>query len=87
MIAIWTVLKNNDTLSHLDISNNLSNLNNLTQSVTNDVMLHLSRAISGHRALKYLNLSKMGITDWSTCDFFASALGECKSLEILNLSA
>jgi hypothetical protein len=87
LIAIWTVVKNNDVLIHLDISNNLSNLNNLTQSVANDVMLHLSRSISAKSCIKSLNLSKMGITDWSTIDCFAKALGECFTLDTLDLTA
>ena len=86
MIALWTVLKNNDTLSHFDISNNMSHSSSLTQSVASDVMMHLSRALTGNISLKYLNLSKMGITDWSTCDFFATALESCSGLEHLDLS-
>ena len=87
LIALWTVVKNNEALTRFDISNNMSNLNSLTQSVINDVMLHLSRAITGHTTLKYLNLSRMNITDWSTCDYFANALGECSALETLDLTA
>jgi Ran GTPase-activating protein (RanGAP) involved in mRNA processing and transport len=87
LIAIWTVVKNNDTLISIDISNNISNLNNLTQSVANDVMLHLSRALSTQTSLKYLNLSRMGITDWCTTDCFANALGTCYTLDTLDLTA
>lgn len=86
LIAIWTVVKSNDVLTHLDISNNMSNLHNLTQSVVNDVMLHLSRSITSQNTLKYLNLSRSGITDWSTTDYIAKGLGQCFSLETLDLS-
>jgi hypothetical protein len=86
MIAIWTVLRSNDTLAGIDISNNLSRTYNLTQSIANDVMLHLSGAIAQNQTLKHLNLSKLGITDWCTLDYFAKSLSTCAVLESLDLS-
>jgi hypothetical protein len=86
MIAIWTVMKSNDTLFDLDISDNMSRTYNLTQSIANDVILHLSGALSQNRSLKSLNLSKLGITDWSTLDYFAKSLTSCALLETLDLS-
>ena len=86
LIALWTVIRNNEYITHFDISNNMPHTSTLTQSLSNDVMIHLSRAITGNATLKHLNLSKSGITDWSTCDLLCHALQTCSELEILDLS-
>lgn len=86
IIALWTVIKNNETILDFDISNNFTNSNSLSQSLANDVVMHLSGALKGNTTLKRLNLSKLSITDWSTCDYLAAALPFCVSLEFLDLS-
>jgi hypothetical protein len=58
----------------------------LTQSIANDVMLHLSGSIAQNQTLKSLTLSKLGITDWCTLDYFAKSLATCAVLENLDLS-
>ena len=85
MIALCIVLKSNDCINDLDISNNILSTSGLTQSISNDVMMHLSRSLDGNDSLKQLNLSKLGITDWSTCDSFAAALLKSAGLENLDL--
>jgi Ran GTPase-activating protein (RanGAP) involved in mRNA processing and transport len=87
LIALATVLQTNNYLLQLDISNNMMSSANLSQSLVNDVMTHLSMAIKVNYGLKVLNLSKLGIADFVMINMLGPAIQHNKNLETLNLSS
>ncbi|KAJ3320598.1 hypothetical protein HDV06_005116 [Boothiomyces sp. JEL0866] len=86
LIAITTVLQTNNYIQQLDISNNILSTGSLSQTLLNDVMTHLSIAITNNYGIKNLNISKMGITDYIMCNMLASAFQLNSNIETLNLS-
>ncbi|KAJ3090521.1 hypothetical protein HK102_003454 [Quaeritorhiza haematococci] len=53
LIALSTVLQSNDTLEAIDISDNSNHTSSLTQSLANDIMMHISRALKlNHNHIK-----------------------------------
>ncbi|KAJ3212140.1 hypothetical protein HDU67_004010 [Dinochytrium kinnereticum] len=86
LIAIFTVLQNNQTIEFLDISNNESHQSRLTQSLQNDLIMHLSRMLKINRTIKTINLSKFGITDWTMADCLSAAIKANIGIRNLDLS-
>ncbi|KAJ3411472.1 hypothetical protein HDV05_002161 [Chytridiales sp. JEL 0842] len=86
LIALSTVLQNNQFLEVLDISDNVSPRNRLSQSMENDIMMHISKMIRINDTLNELYLSKMGISDWTMCNLLSSAIRSNTTLKTLDLS-
>jgi hypothetical protein len=86
LIAVAIAMESNMTLTHLDISNNESNTSRLSQTLTNDVIIHIARMMRTTTMLQNLNLSKMGITDWACVNLIAPAIMATKTITSLNLS-
>lgn len=87
LIAVASVTGRSTSLLELDISNNNNNTNISTQSNANNVMMHFANAISVNTDLKSLNMSQMGITDWSVVDLLAEAIQINECLTHLDLSS
>ncbi|ORX87801.1 RNI-like protein [Anaeromyces robustus] len=87
IIALATVLRNNSTLNYIDFSDNFQNTHNLTQSVQNAVMLHISNMIKYNNNLCDLRMKKMCITDWAMVDFLEKTIKMNTTLKILDLSS
>ncbi|KAJ3330155.1 hypothetical protein HDU76_006307 [Blyttiomyces sp. JEL0837] len=86
LIAFATVLRNNECLEIFDLSNNVSHSNRLTQSLENDIMMHLSTMVKANRGIKILGLAKMGISDWVTVNYLAGAIMGNEGIHELDLS-
>ncbi|KAJ3224687.1 hypothetical protein HK099_008072 [Clydaea vesicula] len=86
IIALSTVLQNNSTMKSITLTDNRSNLSTLTQSLQNDVVMHLSRMLKLNTFLQEIGLAKLGITDWSTIDMLSKALKISNGLRVLDLS-
>jgi Ran GTPase-activating protein (RanGAP) involved in mRNA processing and transport len=79
------VLQSNQFLESLDLSDNLSPRNRLSQSLENDVMMHISKMVRLNDTLIELSLSKMGISDWVMVNLLSSAIGQNTCLRTLDL--
>ncbi len=86
LIAISTVLQSNSSIQQFDISNNVLSTASLSQSTQTDIMTHLSVAIKINSGIKVLDISKMGINDFTLINLLAPALESNKTIEVLNLS-
>jgi Ran GTPase-activating protein (RanGAP) involved in mRNA processing and transport len=86
LVALASVLNFSNVIRQLDLSDNVTHFNSLTQSLQTDIVNHLSKAIQISNSLKELNISKMAITDWNMLDCLAYAIRYCMSLEVLDLS-
>lgn len=86
LIAFATVMQSNTSLANLNISNNMNNSHCLTQSLQNDIMLHMGKMIKLSKPLTNLSLNRLGITDWSMTDFIAPALKLNTMISHLDLS-
>ncbi|TPX58155.1 hypothetical protein SpCBS45565_g08064 [Spizellomyces sp. 'palustris'] len=86
LVALATVLRNNTTLIRLDISNNHDYTTNLTQSLSNDVMMHMTRMLALNYTLREIALAKMGVTDWQVMEYWARALKTNLRIEMVDLS-
>ncbi|KAI9193398.1 uncharacterized protein BJ171DRAFT_430109 [Polychytrium aggregatum] len=84
-ISLFTVLQNNNTCSFLNISNNLCHSASLTQTVQNDIMIHMSKMLRLNHTISRLGLKKFGITDWAMVDTFANTIMNNSTLVILDL--
>jgi len=87
VIALATVLRNNTTLHYIDFSDNFQNTNNLTQSVQNAIMLHISDMIKYNCNVSDLRMKKMCITDWAMVDFLEKTIKLNTVLRVLDLSS
>ncbi|KAI8904032.1 hypothetical protein EDD86DRAFT_213758 [Gorgonomyces haynaldii] len=86
LIALGTVLQSNNSVDRLDISNNAVKHSALSQTLVSNVMTHWGRALETNYGLKTLSFAKMGITDWTMCDFLAGTLHNNQNLTTLDLS-
>ncbi|KAI9106198.1 hypothetical protein DFS34DRAFT_602539 [Phlyctochytrium arcticum] len=74
LIALSTVLRNNTTLCVLNISNNHPYTTQLSQSLADDVMMHITRMIKLNYTLREVSVSKMGVSDWQVTEYWAQSL-------------
>ncbi|KAJ1564636.1 Leucine-rich repeat-containing protein 34 [Nowakowskiella sp. JEL0078] len=86
LIALASVLQNNSTIKVLDIGENASGRACLTQTLQNDVMMHIARMCRLNGELKTLGLQRMAVSDWAVVDALADAFHVNKGLEILGLA-
>ncbi|KAI8848200.1 hypothetical protein BC829DRAFT_394639 [Chytridium lagenaria] len=86
LIALFTVLQNNTTITHLDLSNNESHHSRSSQSLQNDLIMHLARMLKMNRGIKVMGLRKFGVTDWSMTDCLAMAVKVNMGVKELDLS-
>jgi len=86
IIALATVLHNNSSLNYIDFSDNFQNTHNLTQSVQNAIMLHVSNMIKYNYSISDLRMKKMCITDWAMVDYLEKTIKVNTNLRILDLS-
>ena len=86
LIALATSLQSSETIVELDLSNNILNSNNLSQSIMNDVIAHISRMVQLNHSITELSLAKLCITDWSMCDYLSRGIASNKTLQVLDLS-
>ncbi|OUM64447.1 hypothetical protein PIROE2DRAFT_8752 [Piromyces sp. E2] len=87
IIALATVLRNNISLNYIDFSDNFQNTHNLTQSVQNAMMLHISNMIKYNNNVNDLRMRKMCITDWAMVDYLEKTIKVNTILRILDLSS
>lgn len=87
IIALATVLHNNSSLNYIDFSDNFQNTHNLTQSVQNAIMLHVSNMIKYNYSISDLRMKKMCITDWAMVDYLEKTIKVNTNLRILDLSS
>ncbi|KAI8831513.1 hypothetical protein BJ741DRAFT_319425 [Chytriomyces cf. hyalinus JEL632] len=85
LIALSTVLANTHKIRVLDISNNENNFSRLTQSLANDVMLHLSKMMAANRAIDILAFGKMGVSDFMVTEYLARAVLNNRKIARLDL--
>ncbi|KAJ3039897.1 hypothetical protein HDV00_011680 [Rhizophlyctis rosea] len=86
LIAFSTVLRNNTSLQTFNLSDNLSPSSSLTQSLANDVMMHISRMLCLNYTLRNIELAKMGITDWICVEYLTKAIKTNMRLMSVDLS-
>ncbi|KAJ3099006.1 Leucine-rich repeat-containing protein 34 [Phlyctochytrium planicorne] len=87
-MAIAKALNINETLQVIDLSDNPIGDGGMefAAMLQNDIMMHLSRMLKVNKSIKYLNLAKFGITDWTMTDCIASAIKVNTGLRSLDLS-
>ncbi|KAI8622230.1 hypothetical protein BC830DRAFT_1090570 [Chytriomyces sp. MP71] len=85
LIAIATVIGNTHKMKQLDISNNENHSSRLTQSLANDVMLHLSKMITANHGIDRLAFGKMGVSDFMMTQYLARAILNNRRISRLDL--